>query len=250
MILFSNLSLGLDYVIMALAPSVRWLLVGRVLSGICSASFSIPGAYIADVTPKEKRAASFGMLGAAFGLGFVVGPAFGGVLGHVDPRLPFWVAAGLSLANFLYGFFILPESLPPERRAPLEWRKANPIGALQMLRQHPEVFGIAGVVFLSALAHEALPSLWVLYTDYRFGWDTRTVGLTLGRRRRVQCGRAGGSRGRDRQAPRRTLHAPARPALRRGRFCCERPRRQRAGFSARGSRLSRSGASRAPRPRR
>jgi len=178
-ILFSNLSLGLDYVIMALAPSVRWLLVGRVLSGICSASFSIPGAYIADVTPKEKRAASFGMLGAAFGLGFVVGPAFGGVLGHVNPRLPFWVAAGLSLANFLYGFFILPESLPPERRAPLEWRKANPIGALQMLRQHPEVLGIAGVVFLSALAHEALPSLWVLYTDYRFGWDTRTVGLTL-----------------------------------------------------------------------
>jgi DHA1 family tetracycline resistance protein-like MFS transporter len=178
-ILLSNLSLGLDYVIMALAPSVGWLLVGRVLSGICSASFSIPGAYIADVTPKEKRAASFGMLGAAFGLGFVVGPAFGGVLGQVNPRLPFWVAAGLSLANFLYGFFILPESLPPERRAPLDWRKANPVGAIQMLRRHRELFGIAGVVFLSALAHEVLPSLWVLYTDYRFGWDTRTVGLTL-----------------------------------------------------------------------
>ncbi len=178
-ILLSNLSLGLDYVIMALAPSLAWLLVGRLLSGICSASFSIPGAYIADVTPKEKRAASFGMLGAAFGLGFVVGPAFGGVLGQVNPRLPFWVAAGLSLGNFLYGFLILPESLPPERRAPLEWRRANPVGAMQMLRRHPEVFGIAGVVFLSALAHEALPSLWVLYTDYRFGWDTRTVGLTL-----------------------------------------------------------------------
>jgi DHA1 family tetracycline resistance protein-like MFS transporter len=178
-ILLSNAALGLDYIVMALAPSVAWLLVGRTISGICSASFSIPGAYIADVTPPEKRAGSFGLLGAAFGLGFVVGPAFGGLLGQVDTRLPFWVAAGLSLANFLYGLIVLPESLPAASRARFDWRRANPLGALALLRRHAEVLGIAGVVFLSAVAHEVLPTLWVLYTDYRYGWNTRTVGLTL-----------------------------------------------------------------------
>src|SRR5262249_30992239 len=115
-ILISNVGLGLDYVLMALAPSVEWLFVGRVISGICAASFSIAMAYVADVTPPENRAASFGLLGAAFGLGFIIGPAFGGLLGAVDPRLPFWAAAVLSMANAAYGLAILPESLPPARR--------------------------------------------------------------------------------------------------------------------------------------
>ena len=178
-ILISNVGLGLDYIIMATAPSVGWLLIGRVISGICAATFSTASAYIADVTPAEKRAASFGLLSAAFGLGFVIGPAVGGLAGSVGPRVPFWLAAGLSLANATYGLFILPESLPPQRRAGFQWRRANPIGAVLLLREHAEVFGLAGVVFLSGVAHEVQPSMWVLYTDYRYGWDARTVGLTL-----------------------------------------------------------------------
>ncbi len=178
-ILISNLGLGLDYVLMALAPSLQWLFVGRMISGICAASFSIPMAYIADVTPPEKRAASFGLLGGAFGLGFIIGPAFGGILGSFDPRLPFWVAALCSLANAAYGLIILPESLPPERRAKFEWRRANPAGALGLLARSTPVMGIAAVMFLSSVAHEALPSMWVLYTDYRYHWDPTTVGLTL-----------------------------------------------------------------------
>lgn len=178
-ILLSNLGLGLDYVVMALAPSVAWLLAGRVVAGICSASFSIPGAYIADVTPPERRAASFGLLSAAFGFGFIVGPAFGGLLGSVDPRWPFWGAAVLSLANAAYGFFILPESLAPERRARFDLRSANPIGALLMLRESPQVLGLAAVSFIANVAHEAQPSTFVLYTAYRFGWDTVTVGWSL-----------------------------------------------------------------------
>lgn len=178
-ILFSNVGLGLDYVLMALAPSLAWLFVGRTIAGICSASVSIPAAYIADVTPEDRRAASFGLLSAAFGLGFVIGPAVGGFAGSVDPRLPFWIAAGLSLANACYGLFVLPESLPPERRAPFAWSRANPIGALALLRRHAGLTALAGVAFLSYWAHEALPSTFVLYTDYRYGWTQRTVGLVL-----------------------------------------------------------------------
>jgi MFS transporter, DHA1 family, tetracycline resistance protein len=178
-ILLSNLGLGLDYILMALAPSLAWLFVGRAVSGICAASFSIPNAYIADVTPPEKRAAGYGMIGAAFGLGFVIGPAFGGLLGDVDPRLPFWVAAGLSLANACYGLFVLPESLPPEKRAPFKWSRANPVGSFVLLRKYPVVWAIAMVAFLSYLAHEVLPSMWVLYTDYRYHWSAKMVGLTL-----------------------------------------------------------------------
>ena len=178
-ILISNLGLGLDYIVMALAPSVGWLLIGRTISGICAATFSTASAYIADVTPVEKRAAGYGMLSAAFGLGFVIGPAVGGLLGSVDPRLPFWGAAALSVTNATYGLFILPESLPAERRAGFQWQRANPVGALLLLRRHAQVFGLAGVVFLSAVAHEVQPTMWVLYTDYRYHWDARTVGLTL-----------------------------------------------------------------------
>jgi DHA1 family tetracycline resistance protein-like MFS transporter len=178
-ILISNFALGADYVLMALAPAVSWLFVGRAISGICAASFSIPSAYIADVTPPEKRAAGFGFLGAAFGLGFVIGPAFGGLLGSIDTRLPFWVAAALSLANACYGIFVLPESLPAEKRAAFRWSRANPVGSFGLLRKHPLVLGIAAVAFFSYLSHEVLPSMWVLYTDYRYHWSDRMVGLTL-----------------------------------------------------------------------
>ena len=178
-ILLSNFGLGLDYVLMALAPNIRWLFLGRVISGITAASVSTAGAYIADVTPAEQRAAKFGLLGAAFGAGFVVGPALGGVLGDISPRLPFWVAAGLSLTNGLYGLFVLPESLPRERRSPFSWRKANPIGALKLLRSHNELWGLSGVTFLSNLAHAALPSTAVLYMGYRYDWDAKAVGLLL-----------------------------------------------------------------------
>ncbi len=178
-ILISNLGLGFDYILMAMAPSLAWLFVGRTISGICAASFSIPNAYIADVTTPEKRAAGYGMLGAAFGLGFVFGPAFGGLLGAANPRLPFWIAAGLSLANFCYGFFILPESLPKEKRAAFDWKRANPVGSIALLLTYPGLPLIALIVMFSFLAHEVLPSMWVLYTDYRYHWDARTVGFTL-----------------------------------------------------------------------
>jgi len=178
-VLLSNLGLGLDYVLMALAPNLWWLFVGRVISGMTAASVSTGMAYIADVTPPEKRSTAFGKVGVAFGLGFVLGPALGGLLGSVDPRLPFWVAAALSLANAAYGYFILPESLPPERRREFQWRRANPVGSLALLRRHPELSGLAGVVLLSNLAHVALPATFVLYAAYRYGWQERDVGLVM-----------------------------------------------------------------------
>ena len=179
LILMSNFGLGLDYIVMALAPSLTWLFVGRVISGITAASISTAYAYIADVTPADKRAARFGLLGVAFGAGFVFGPALGGLAGNVSPRLPFWIAAALSLANALYGFLVLPESLPPERRAGLVWRRANPFGALALLASQPQLGGLATVSFLGNLAHASLPSISVLYMQYRYGFDERTVGLTL-----------------------------------------------------------------------
>ena len=178
-ILLSNLGLGLDYIVMALAPGIGWLFVGRVISGITSASTSTAYAYIADVAPPEKRAAGFGMLSAAFGLGFVVGPAIGGVLGNIDPRLPFWVAAGFSFLNFAYGLLVLPESLSIERRERFSWRRANPVGSLKLLRSHRELFGLAIVNFVGSIAHEALPTTFVLYAMYRYGWNERTVGLAI-----------------------------------------------------------------------
>src|SRR5262249_11079032 len=178
-ILISNFGLGLDYVLMALAPTLWWLFAGRIISGICAASISASYAYIADVTPAEKRAARFGMMGVAFGAGFVLGPALGGLAGNIDPHLPFWIAAALSLANGLYGLFILPESLPRERRTPFEWRRANPVGSLKLLRSHPELSGLSITNFLSNLAHASLPSIAVLYMMYRYNFDERSVGLTM-----------------------------------------------------------------------
>ena len=178
-ILLSNFGLGLDYVLMALAPTLGWLFVGRLISGITSASYPTAGAYIADVTPPQERAAKFGMLGAAFGLGFIIGPALGGLLGGIDLRLPFWTAGALSLANAAYGFFILPESLPPEKRRPFSLRNAHVFGSLKLLRSHPELLGLACAVFFMALAHESLPNVFVLYTDQRYGWSETGVGLAL-----------------------------------------------------------------------
>ncbi|GGY28828.1 tetracycline resistance MFS efflux pump [Rhodanobacter panaciterrae] len=180
-ILISSFGLGIDFIVMALAPVLWLLFVGRAVSGICAASFSTANAYIADIVPKEKRAAAFGTLGAAFGIGFIVGPALGGFLGHLHIRLPFWVAAGLSLINFCYGYFVLPESLPKEKRSPrFDWRHANPFGAVVLLRRYPQVFGLAAVYFLINLAQFSLNSTYVLYTDYRYGWGPQAVGYTLG----------------------------------------------------------------------
>ena len=178
-ILLSNFGLGLDYVLMALAPTLSWLFVGRLISGVTAASVSTSMAYVADVTPPERRAQSFGFVGVAFGVGFVLGPAIGGLLGSVDPRLPFWAAAGASLLNAAYGFFILPESLAPEKRRAFEWRRANPLGSLRFLRAHREVFALAGAAFLSSLTHAVLPAVFVLYAAYRYGWDEKAVGLAL-----------------------------------------------------------------------
>ena len=161
-VLFSNFGLGLDYILMALAPDITWLFAGRVISGIASSSFSTAGAYIADVTPPERRAAGFGMIGAAFGLGFVLGPAAGGLLGASDPRLPFWGAAATSLVNACYGYFVLPESLPREKRMNFSWKRANAVGSLVLLRSHHELFGLSAVAFLNYLAHAVLPSTAVL----------------------------------------------------------------------------------------
>jgi DHA1 family tetracycline resistance protein-like MFS transporter len=178
-ILISSFGQALDYILMALAPNLLWLFIGRVISGITASNIAAAFAYVADVTPAEQRAKSFGLIGAAFGAGFVLGPAVGGLLGGIDPRLPFWASAGLSLANACYGLFILPESLPREQRAKFEWRRANPIGSLALLRSHRELLGLAISNFLAYLAHVVLPSVFVLYAGYRYGWDERAVGLTL-----------------------------------------------------------------------
>jgi MFS transporter, DHA1 family, tetracycline resistance protein len=178
-ILASNIGLGLDYILMALAPSLAWLFVGRVISGMTAASFSVANAYVADVTPPEQRAGRYGMIGAAFGAGFIIGPALGGLLGSDDPRLPFWIAAGFSLVNAFYGVFVLPESLPQTKRAAFSWRRANPLGSLTLLRSHRELFGLASASFLNSLAHAALPSVTVLYMTFRYGWDARMIGFSM-----------------------------------------------------------------------
>jgi DHA1 family tetracycline resistance protein-like MFS transporter len=178
-ILISCFGLTIDYVFMAVAPSLRWLLVGRLISGITTSNIATAFAYVTDVTPPEKRAKPFGLISAAFGLGFVIGPAVGGWLGNRNLRFPFWAAAVLSLGNALYGYFVLPESLPPERRAKSAWHMANPMGALRLLRSSTELAGLAVVMTLYYLAHNSLPSMWALYTEYRYAWSRRDVGLSL-----------------------------------------------------------------------
>jgi DHA1 family tetracycline resistance protein-like MFS transporter len=178
-ILISNFGLGFDFILMALAPGIGLLFIGRIISGITGASISTAQAYIADVSSPEKRAANFGLMSVAFGLGFVLGPAAGGILGQINPRLPFWVAAGLSLANAMYGYFILPESLPPEQRSKFSWRRANPAGALRMLWVHTGLAPLASIHFLFWLSRAALVSVFVLYCTYRYHWSIATVGLAF-----------------------------------------------------------------------
>ena len=179
-ILLSNLGLGLDYVIMALAPSLWWLLVGRIISGITSSNISVAYAYITDVAPPEKRARGFGMIGAAFGVGFVLGPALGGLLSqHGDLRLPFWVSAGFSVLNFFYGLFVLPESLPVEKRNAFTFARANPLGSLRLLRSHRELSGIGVAYLLAMIAHDILPTIWTIYGIHRYDWNLRTIGFSV-----------------------------------------------------------------------
>src|SRR5436309_11365993 len=178
-VLLSNFGLGIDYVFMALAPSLSWLFVGRLISGITSASLPTAFAYISDVTPPERRAKQFGLVGAAFGFGFVVGPAVGGLLGNINLRPPFWFAAGLSLTNTLYGFFILLEPLPPVRRAKDIRGLTNPHSSLTLLRSHAGPISLALVLLLCYFAQQSLASVYVLYADYRYAWSERTLGLSL-----------------------------------------------------------------------
>ena len=179
-VLLSSFGLALDYMIMAMAPSLRWFFLGRILSGLSSSSMPTATAYISDITAPEKRSKAFGLLGAAYGAGFIVGPAIGGWLGLHNPRLPFWVAGAASLLNASYGLFVLPESLTPERRQRrLAWKKANPIGALRLLRSNAELLGLASVGFLGYLAYEVYATVWILYVMYRFGWDQRMIGMAL-----------------------------------------------------------------------
>jgi DHA1 family tetracycline resistance protein-like MFS transporter len=178
-ILTSLLGSGLDYLLLAVAPTLPWFFLGRIIAGITSANITAASAYIADVSPPEKRAANFGLIGAAFGLGFIAGPALGGMLGHYGLRVPFYAAAGLTLLNWLYGIFVLPESLPREQRRAFDWKRANPVGSFVALRRHPELFGLTETYFLINVAHQVFPSTWVLYTGYRYGWTPKEVGLSL-----------------------------------------------------------------------
>jgi MFS transporter, DHA1 family, tetracycline resistance protein len=178
-ILTSLLGSGLDYFLLAYAPNLAWFFVGRLLAGVTGANFAAATAYIADISPPEKRAANFGLIGAAFGLGFVLGPALGGLLGDVDLRVPFLAAGILTMINWFYGLLVLPESLAPANRRAFSWARSNPIGSLLDLRRYPFVLGLTGTYFLMHLAHQALPSTWVLYTSYRYHWTVGQTGVSL-----------------------------------------------------------------------
>ena len=170
---------GVDYLIMGFAPTLGWLFLGRAIAGITGASFTPAYAYVADISPPEKRAQSFGLISAGFGIGFILGPALGGLLGGYGPRIPFFAAACVSLLNFAYGLFALPESLPPEKRRPFDWRRANPLGTLMQVRKHPVVLGLLAALFLWMVGHQVMPSTWTFYTKYRFGWTEAMNGLSL-----------------------------------------------------------------------
>jgi DHA1 family tetracycline resistance protein-like MFS transporter len=178
-ILISALGLAADFALMALAPNLWWLAVGRILGGITSSSFTTTFAYMADITPPEQRSRAYGLIGAAYSAGFVAGPVMGGFLGELGPRVPFWAAAGLALVAFVYGLLVIPESLKPELRMPFSWRRANPIGSLKLLRSHPELSGLAWVYFIIYVAHNVFAAVFVLYAGYRFGWSIWAVGLSL-----------------------------------------------------------------------
>ena len=178
-ILMSVGCLCLDYILMAVAPSILWLFIGRVISGITTSGFPTAMAYIADTTPPDERAKKFGLIGAAWGFGFIVGPAFGGFLAGFDLRAPFWVSAVLCAVNVLYGLFVLPESLPKDRRSPFKWKNANFFGSMALLRSAPILLGIAGAMFFMRLGHDVNPAIAVIYAQYRFAWSEQDVGFFL-----------------------------------------------------------------------
>ena len=179
-LILSSFGLGADYMIMALAPNLSWLFLGRTLSGITSSSFAAAGAYVADVTPPERRAAAFGMVGAAWGVGFIIGPAVGGLVGILGPRYPFWAAAAFSLTSATYGLLILPESLSVKHRERFALRKANPLGSLVLLRSNRQLWRLGGVILIQYLAFQVLPGIFTIYANYRIGWGITEVGLSLG----------------------------------------------------------------------
>ena len=178
-ILIATAGSAIDYAIMANAPSLTWFFIARVVAGSTAGVLATANAYIADVTPPEKRAQSFGLLGAAFGIGFIIGPVVGGLLGQYDIRLPFWFAAGCSALNWVWGFFVLPESLKPENRRGFSWKRANPVGALLSMRRFPSVLGLVECFFIITLAQVMLQTTWALYTEQRYGWDPLQIGLSL-----------------------------------------------------------------------
>lgn len=178
-ILIATAGSAIDYVIMANAPTLTWLFIARLIAGFTAGVLATANAYIADVTPPEKRAAAFGLLGGAAGIGFVVGPVLGGLLGQIDLRLPFWAAAGFSTANWLFGYFVLPESLAPAHRREFSWRRANPVGAFAALKRLPAVLSLAEGYFILMFAQNMLFSTWALYTEHRYGWSPLWIGLSL-----------------------------------------------------------------------
>ncbi len=178
-ILVSLLGSAIDYFLIAFAPNLIWFAVGRIVAGITAANYAAASAYIADVSPPEKRAANFGLIGAAFGIGFIIGPIVGGGLAAWGVKEPFFVAGGLTLINWAYGWFVLPESLAPENRRAFSWSRSNPVGALFALRRFPALMGLVTCYFIAVLAHQVYPSIWVLYTTYRYGWTELQTGLSL-----------------------------------------------------------------------
>jgi DHA1 family tetracycline resistance protein-like MFS transporter len=178
-LLFAIGALGNDNIIKGFAPTLAWLFVGRAIAGAAGASFTPAYAYVADISPPEKRAQNFGVVSAAFGIGFIIGPAIGGLLGSLGSRAPFFAAAALSLINLCYGFFVLPESLPVERRRAFEWRRANPLGTLAQMKKHPVVLGVLAALFLWGLGNQVMPSTWAFYTKFRFGWSEAMIGASF-----------------------------------------------------------------------
>jgi len=179
-LLLSLLGLGIDYLFHAYAPTIGWLLVGRVLAGITGASLTVANAYIADISTPENKAQNFGMVGAAFGLGFIIGPVIGGIAGEINVQYPFFISAGLTFLNFIYGFVVLPESLAPEKRRNIDLKRANPIGSLKLIRKYPIVLGLIASFFLLYLASQAVQTTWTYYSMYKFAWDEAMVGYSLG----------------------------------------------------------------------
>lgn len=179
-LLFSLLGFGLDYILLGFAPTIIWLFIGRFISGVTGASYTTATAYVADISPPEKKAQNFGMIGAAFGLGFIIGPSLGGILGEYGSRIPFFAAAAITLANVAYGYFVLPESLPEENRRAFNWRRANSFGSIKQLFHYPKITGLVVAFFIMQVAGHATQSTWAYFTMEKFGWTELTVGLSLG----------------------------------------------------------------------